>query len=77
MKDKLQNLDNKVVNILKTTDFQKLKKTELKDGFVEAQTGRKFFKSGQRNQWKSKLNKDQILKIEDKLKKIMDKFNYK
>ncbi len=74
---KFQNLDNKVVNILKTTDFQKLKKTELKDGFVEAQTGRKFFKSGQRNQWKSKLNKDQILKIEDKLKKIMDKFNYK
>ncbi len=74
---KFQNLDNKVVNILKTTNFQRLKEIELKDGFVEAQTGRQFFKSGERNQWKSKLNRDQTLKIEGKFKKVMDKFNYK
>ena len=74
---KFQNIDNKVVNILKTTNFQRLKEIELKNGFVEAQNGRRFFKSGERNQWKSKLNKDQILKIEYKFKKIMDKFNYK
>ena len=74
---KFNNLDKKIVNILETTNFQKLKKTELKDGFVEAQAGRQFFKSGTKNQWKDKLNKKQIIKIEDKFEKIMDKFNYK
>jgi len=74
---KFNNLDNKIVNILETTNFQKLKKTEFKDGFVEAQSGRQFFKSGTKNQWKNKLNKEQIIKIEDKFKKIMNKFNYK
>ena len=62
---------------METTNFQKLKKTELKDGFVEAQAGRQFFKSGTKNQWKNKLNKEQIIKIEDKFEKIMNKFNYK
>ena len=74
---KFNNLDNKIVNILETTSFQKLKETETKDGFVEAQSGRQFFKSGTKNQWKSKLNKEQIIKIEDKFEKIMNKFNYK
>ena len=74
---KFQNLDNKIINILETTDFQKLKKKETKDGFVEAQIGRQFFKSGSKKQWKNKLSKEQILKIEQKFKKIMHKFNYK
>jgi len=74
---KFNNLDNKIVNILETTSFQKFKKTELKDGFVEADAGRQFFKSGTKNQWKNKLSKEQIIKIEDKFKKIMNKFNYK
>jgi len=74
---KFQNLDNKIKNIVKTTNFKKLKEKELKDGFVEAQAGRKFFKSGKKNQWKRKLNKAQIIKIEDKFRKIMDKFDYK
>ncbi len=74
---KFNNLDKKIENILETTNFQKLKKTELKDGFVEAQAGRQFFKSGTKNQWKNKLNKEQIIKIEDKFEKIMNKFNYK
>ena len=74
---KFNNLDNKIVNILKTTNFQKMKEAELKDGFVEAQQVGPFFRSGTKNQWKNKLNKIQIQKIEDKFKKIMDKFNYK
>ena len=60
-----------------TTNFQKFQNTELKDGFVEAQAGRQFFKSGTKNQWKNKLSKDQIIKIEEKFEKIMNKFNYK
>ncbi len=74
---KFNNLDNKIVNILETTNFQKFKKTELKDGFVEAQAERQFFKSGTKNQWKNKLSKEQIIKIEEKFNKIMNKFNYK
>ena len=74
---KFNNLDNKIVNILETTNFQKFKKTELKDGFVEAQAERQFFKSGTKNQWKNKLSKEQIIKIEEKFEKIMNKFNYK
>ena len=74
---KFNNLDNKIVNILETTNFQKFKKTELKDGFVEAQAERQFFKSGTKNQWKNKLSKEQIIIIEEKFNKIMNKFNYK
>ena len=62
---------------MKTTDFQKLKEIELKDGFEEAQVGRQFFKSGTKNQWKNKLSKEQIIKIEEKFNKVMNKFNYK
>lgn len=74
---KFHNLDNKILNILRTTDFQKMKDVELKEGFVEAQDGKTHFRSGIKNQWKNKLNKKQIQKIEDTFKKIMDKFNYK
>ena len=54
-----------------------MKEDELKDGFVEAQQVGPFFRSGTKNQWKNKLNKIQIQKIEGKFKKTMDKFNYK
>ena len=74
---KFNNLDNKIVNILETTNFQKFKKKELKDGFIEAHAGRQFFKSGTQDQWKNKLSKEQTIKIEEKFKKIMNKFNYK
>ena len=40
---KFHNLDNKIVNILKTTNFQKMKENELKDGFVEAQQVGRIF----------------------------------
>ncbi len=72
-----QNLDEKIVNILKTTKFEKLKEKELKDGFDEAQKDRQFFKSGRKEQWINKLNKSQILKIKEKFKIVMNKFNYK
>ena len=74
---KFQNLDQKVINILETTSFSNLKKEESNKGFIEAQKGRKFFKKGTKDQWKNKLNKDQLLKIEDKFKVVMNKFDYK
>ena len=74
---KFHNLDQKIINILKTTSFSNLKKEETNEGFIEAQEGRKFFKKGTKDQWKNQLNKDQILKIEEKFKVVMNKFNYK
>ena len=76
-KFKFQNLDQKINNILKTTSFDNLKNQETKSGFIEAQEGRQFFKTGKKNQWINKLNKDQIYKIEEKFKVVMNKFNYK
>ena len=74
---RFHDLDQKITNILKTTGFNYLKEEEIKDGFAEAQEGRRFFKEGTKNQWKNKLNKDQILKIEEKFKMVMNKFGYK
>lgn len=76
-KFKFQNLDQKINNILKTTSFDNLKNQEIKGGFFEAQEGRQFFKTGKKNQWINKLDKDQIYKIEEKFKMVMNKFNYK
>ncbi len=74
---KFQNLEKKIPNILKSTSFQNLKNQELKDGFIEARTGRRFFKTGEEKQWIKKLNKKQILKLEEKFKSVMNRFNYK
>jgi len=73
---KFHNLDDKIINILKTTSFKNLEKEELKDGFAEAPKGKKFFKTGTQKQWVKKLNKNQIFKLEEKFKIVMNKFNY-
>ena len=73
---KFHNLDDKIINILKTTSFKNLEKEELKDGFAEAPRGKKFFKTGTQKQWLKKLNKNQIFKLEEKFKIVMNKFNY-
>ena len=45
-------------------------------GFSEAPKGKKFFKSGEKNQWIKRLNNKQISDLENKFKTVMDKFNY-
>ena len=52
----------RIQKILKSTDFEKLKKEEEKKGFKEATNG-PFFRSGKKNQWKKILNKDQIFQL--------------
>ena len=70
------NLDEKIKNILKTTDFNFMKKQEEKYGFPEALSHSRFFSVGKKNQWKNKLNLQQIKKIEDGFKEVMTKYNY-
>ena len=74
---KFENLDKKMINVLKSTSFQSLKSEESRDGFIEAKDGRQFFKSGTEMQWLNKLSTKQIFRIEDKFKTVMNRFNYK
>ena len=57
--------------------FENFKKEEGIGGFTEAPKGKSFFSVGKKNQWKTKLNKEQVAKIEYKFRKTMEKFNYK
>tara|TARA_B100001250_G_scaffold384276_1_gene378945 strand:+ start:122 stop:1015 length:894 start_codon:yes stop_codon:yes gene_type:complete len=72
---KFSNLEKKIKNIVETTNFIKLKEREKELGFKEATNGA-FFRVGKKNQWKNKLNKNQLNLIESKFKKTMTKFGY-
>ena len=74
---KFHNIDTKIRNIIRTTDFDKFRKHEQEEGFVEASIYNRFFSVGKKNQWKNKLTKSQIKKIEKNLGKVMKLFNYK
>ena len=69
------NIDQKINNIIKTTDFEKFKKIENEKGFNEATYG-SFFRKGQKNQWKTILNSNQIKNIENKFKTTMLEYDY-
>ena len=70
------NIEQKINNIVITTNFKNMKQTEEKEGFEEATSHTKFFNVGKKNQWKDKLNLKQIREIEENFKEEMIKFNY-
>ena len=72
---KFLDLDSKIQKILKSTDFEILKKEEEKKGFKEATNG-PFFRSGKKNQWKNILTISQKNKILNEFKEIIETFNY-
>ena len=74
-KVKFDSIDEKILNIIKSTSFEKLKREEKKFGFVEAVSG-DFFRKGEKNQWKNELNNQQIIKLEKKFRDFMNKFGY-
>lgn len=76
-KFKFKNIDNKLENIMISTDFQRLKKEEKEKGFIESNSENDFFSVGKKNQWKEKLDKTQVKILEDKFSEVMKKFNYK
>ena len=73
---KLSNIDKKIENITNTTDFNKFKNIEKKEGFKESVNG-PFFRQGKKNQWQNLLNLNQIKIIENKFKKTMIEYGYK
>ena len=76
-KIKVINKDIKINNILSSTSFNNLQKLENLHGFNESIKENKFFAVGQKNQWKSELEQNQIKIIEDEFGLIMKKLKYK
>ncbi|MDC0057049.1 sulfotransferase domain-containing protein, partial [Alphaproteobacteria bacterium] len=73
---KFHNIDHKIENIIKSTEFKTLKKNEEKYGFDEAIKNQPFFNVGKSQQWKAQLNLTQKNLIENKFKEEMIKFKY-
>lgn len=75
---KIENQNDKIDNIIKSTRFDILRKKELRTGFLENPklSYGNFFRVGQMNQWVNKLNKKQINKIETKFKETLIELNY-
>ncbi len=73
---KFENLDVKINNILRTTQFENLKKEEEEKGFLEATKNSSFFSVGKKDQWKKKLDDKLVKKIENKFGKLMKKYGY-
>ena len=78
----LSNINNieinekKMFDAINVTSFTKLKKLEDEDGFEENPTDKPFFRNGQVGEWKLKLKKSQIEKIENKFSKEMKELKY-
>ncbi|MDC0161889.1 sulfotransferase domain-containing protein [bacterium] len=72
---KFSNLEEKIPNIIKHTDFKYLKKMEDEEGFQESKNT-KFFNVGKKNQWEEKLSRNQVYEIEKVFYEILKKFNY-
>ena len=73
---------SKFENVIETTDFEKLKKLEKEKGFSEAKTNKKtgkkipFFNLGPKNDWKTMLDPQVRMKIENAFEKEMLELGY-
>ena len=66
----------KMLNAIDITSFENLKRLELREGFTENPSKKPFFRNGKIGEWKQKLNKNQIKKIEEKFQKEMVELKY-
>ena len=72
----------KLENIIRTTDFEEIKKKENQEGFNEASIDKKtgapktFFNLGEKNDWKKLLNREIQDKIEKAYKSEMEELGY-
>ena len=72
----------KIENVISSTNFDKMKNLEKKEGFIEAKvnpkTGKKipFFNLGSKNIWKNNLDETIKNKIENSFKKEMSELGY-
>tara|TARA_B100001964_G_C14145076_1_gene559296 strand:+ start:242 stop:1126 length:885 start_codon:yes stop_codon:yes gene_type:complete len=71
----IKNQNNKIKNIIESTQFNSLKKKELQYGF-EKDSNCPFFRIGQQKQWKKILKQNQINKINKKFNDQLVELNY-
>ncbi len=73
----ISNKDHKIKNIIKTTNFNKLKQIEQETSFPENNDNATiFFRKGSSEQWKENLTNDQINLILTKFKSVMEELKY-
>ena len=73
---KIEIKDSKIEKSVNECKFEKLSKLEQSIGFDEQLKGRTFFRKGSINEWKSKLNSEQINKIEESFYDEMKELKY-
>ena len=56
----ISNKNEKIKNVIKSTNFDNLKNMENKNSFFEKSEFSDFFRSGKKKQWENKLNQNQI-----------------
>ena len=71
----IENQNDKIKNIIKSTQFNNLKKKELQYGF-EKDSNSPFFRIGQQKQWKKILKQSQINIINNKFNDQLVELNY-
>ena len=74
---KFSNLDRKIENMITSSDFNRLKKTEKTIGFEEAVSNNGFFNKGIKGQWMDMLSNEQVLRIEKTYYHLLKKLDYK
>ena len=72
----ISNKNEKIKNIIKSTNFNNLQSMESKNGFDEKSEYSDFFRSGKTKQWESALNQDQKNLIEQSCKNQMIELEY-
>jgi len=71
------NKNEKIKNVIKSTNFENLKNIEEKNGFVEkSEFSNLFFRSGKKKQWENELNQDQKNLVEQSCKNQMIELKY-
>ena len=71
----INNQNEKIKNIIETTNFKNLKDKELQYGFYENKNS-SFFRSGKKDQWLDLLNEEQKNIIEKKFKNQIIELKY-
>jgi len=72
----ISNKNEKIKNVINSTNFNNLKQMENKSGFVEKSEFSNFFRSGKKKQWENRLNPDQKNLIEKLFKNQMIELGY-
>ena len=70
------NKNEKIKNIIKSTNFDNLKNMENKNSFSEKSEFSNFFRIGKTKQWENELNQDQKNLIEQSFKNQMIELGY-